>query len=114
MALTIDFRDGDALVWRVDGEGATHRRDADWTPTLFVHGPDRPELETVRGHLARLPSVAATAIERHRPGFRHDAVLRFGSEHPGPQTEPGDFETGGTESGVLHGPPFRRSRGKTW
>jgi DNA polymerase I len=82
MALKIDFRDGDVLVWGLSGEGATPTRVSDYDPTIYVYADEREALATARQHLADHPSVATTAFESHRPGFRHGAepMLRVDAE----------------------------------
>jgi DNA polymerase I len=78
MPYKIDFVNGDALAWSLTEDGATAKRDPDYTPTFYVHHEDPAVLDEIRPHIETLPDVEQTVRERHRPGFRREleAVLR--------------------------------------
>ncbi|USZ67387.1 type B DNA-directed DNA polymerase [Halorussus salilacus] len=80
MPYKIDFFDDEVVEWSLTDDGADAEQVLDYTPTFYVgRGEgDRDSLADARDALKRFPTVARTAFEEWRPGFRHDAesVLR--------------------------------------
>jgi DNA polymerase I len=77
MAFTVDFRDGDALAWRLTDDGATVERDAEYAPTIYVAREDAP-VTAARSRVAGMADADETVVERKRRGWRrdHERVLR--------------------------------------
>ncbi|WP_313691236.1 type B DNA-directed DNA polymerase [Halorarum halobium] len=84
MTVTVDFRDGDAIVWTRTSEGVSRERVADYEPSLFVAGP-----ADVRDHLSTWlrgdDSVVGTGtVERYRllAAREPTLMLRVDLNHP--------------------------------
>ena len=74
MPYKIDFLDSEVIEWTLTADGATSERVLDYTPTFYVgrgEGDD-DSLADAQSVLEQFPTVARTAVEEWRPGFRHD------------------------------------------
>jgi DNA polymerase I len=74
MPYTIDFFDGEVVEWSLTDDGAVGEQVLDYTPSFYVgvgEGDDA-SLGDARAVLGQFPTVARTAVEEWRPGFRHD------------------------------------------
>ncbi|WP_435181434.1 type B DNA-directed DNA polymerase [Halorussus sp. AFM4] len=75
MPYKIDFIDGEVVEWTLTADGAASERVFDYTPSLYVgrREGDEASVTDAQEVLEQFPTVARTAIEEWRPGFRYDA-----------------------------------------
>lgn len=71
---SVDHLDGRVITWTLTETGASYTHDEGYRPTIGVARADgdRGSLDRVHPHVADLPAVTDTRIERWRRGFRHD------------------------------------------
>ncbi|MFB6114320.1 MAG: type B DNA-directed DNA polymerase [Halodesulfurarchaeum sp.] len=68
----VDYTEEGVRTWERDEAGVTTRLDPDYRPTIYVAADDWGTLAEHRPDVEAHPTVAATAREFWRRGFRHD------------------------------------------
>ena len=81
MVFAFDYDRSAVLRWSRTESGVECERDESYRPSFYV-SVESTELSDLREHLSVWPSIEATAVEKWRRGFRHEAesVLRVDVE----------------------------------
>ena len=84
MTVTVDFRDGDAIVWTRTADGLERERVADYEPSLFVAGPAdaRDHLATWLGGDGRVTWTGTAERYRSLAAREPTPMLRVDLGHP--------------------------------
>ncbi|QLG26260.1 type B DNA-directed DNA polymerase [Halorarum halophilum] len=84
MTVTVDFRDGDAVVWTRSPNGLERERVADYEPSLFVAGPAdaRDHLATWLGGDDRVTGTGTAERYRSLAAREPTSMLRVDLGHP--------------------------------